>query len=99
MLLVAVISVIFRLEIPLVTSLVGVWSPGVVPLLGAFLGPGVLGALGAAGAVFLPANGEKLELVHQFVLPKFEPFAWAANTISSGLGSAKTEAWNEEEEV
>lgn len=54
-------------------------------------------ALGGA-AVFFPAE-ETLELAHYFALPKFEPFACAARTISSGLGSENAVARKEDEEA
>lgn len=54
-------------------------------------------ALGGA-AVFFPAE-ETLELAYYFAPPKFEPFACAARTISSGLGSEKAVARKEDEEA
>lgn len=56
-----------------------------------------LGVFGVAGA-FLPA-GSELELAHHFAFAKFEPFARAASTMSSGLGSEKTDATNRDDWV
>lgn len=51
-----------------------------------------------AGTAFFPAE-QVLELAHHFVLAKFEPFACAARTMSSGLGSENALETNEDDQL
>lgn len=85
-------SLTFKFEMPLLTSTS-------LDATSAFLSFLVGVDVPLAGAtVFFPAE-EILELACYFSLAKFEPFACAARTTSSGLGSENAAARKEDEDV
>jgi hypothetical protein len=83
---------IFRLETPSATSTSLETAPPFLSFLVV-----VVDALGVA-VVFFPAE-ETLELAYYFSLAKIEPFACAAKTMSSGLGSENAVPRKDDEEA